>query len=233
MKNLFFIFLITGTLLSASNLKGQSEWKAPPSASIIENPVPEDGNAIAKGKELFSTICFVCHGDQGKGNGFNAGSLERPPADLTSHQVQKQSDGELFWKISEGNPPMLSFKQSLSEEQRWQLIRYIRELARKYPPETDNTIVEAKGVKENSVVKPMTVEAPVRAKEIEETAAVVIEPKPILPNPEEASLAPQPSSKKTTASRNLTLSQYIFLGVISFVVLICIYLLQVLSEMTK
>jgi len=44
--------------------------------------------------------------------------------------VQNQSDGAIYWKITNGNPPMASYKETLTEEQRWQLVNYIRELKR-------------------------------------------------------------------------------------------------------
>lgn len=123
---------------------GQSIWVAPDSANSLKNPVAENSEALVSGKTSFEAICFVCHGNQGKGDGLNAPNLERPPADLTAATVQAQSDGALFWKISEGNPPMLSFKYSLSEEQRWQLVHYIRELARLYPPQAASELAMAK-----------------------------------------------------------------------------------------
>ena len=128
-----YITLIVYSLHFAS--QGQSTWVAPDSANSVKNPIAENDEALTSGKTAFEAICFVCHGNQGKGDGLNASNLERPPADLTAVTVQGQSDGALFWKISEGNPPMLSFKYSLSEEQRWQLVHYIRELARLYPPQ--------------------------------------------------------------------------------------------------
>ncbi len=45
---------------------------------------------------------------------------------------------------------MLSFKYSLSEEQRWQLVHYIRELARLYPPQTASVPATAKKSGENA-----------------------------------------------------------------------------------
>ncbi|MFQ5445843.1 MAG: c-type cytochrome [Saprospiraceae bacterium] len=110
------------------------DWVAPKSADALKNPFQGDEAAAAAGQQLFGAICFVCHGDKGKGDGINAAALARPPADLTSRRVQRQSDGALFWKITEGNPPMLRFKETLSEEQRWQLVSYVRKLPKLYPP---------------------------------------------------------------------------------------------------
>jgi mono/diheme cytochrome c family protein len=131
-----------------------SDWIAPKSADALKNPFKGDAQAAEQGKMFFTTICFVCHGNQGKGDGINAASLERKPANLTSRAVQRQSDGALFWKISEGNPPMLSFKDALSEEQRWQVVNYIRELARLYgkpKAETASTNIKKKSVKTDIV----------------------------------------------------------------------------------
>jgi mono/diheme cytochrome c family protein len=127
------------------------DWVAPPEADKLSNPIASDAISIATGKALFTSICFVCHGKGGKGDGINAPSLERQPADLTSGGVQKQSDGALFWKISEGNPPMLTFKDVLSEEQRWQLVNFIRTLA------ADNSTAD----KPAAVVTAEDVEVPV------------------------------------------------------------------------
>lgn len=144
----FLSIVFTALLLSLSQgIAGQaSDWVAPQSANALKNPVQRDQAAIAMGKTLFTAICFVCHGNEGKGDGINAANLERKPADLTSRLVQRQSDGALFWKISEGNPPMLTFKESLTEEQRWQLVHFLRELPKLYPPEpkVEETIAATK-----------------------------------------------------------------------------------------
>ena len=56
------------------------------------------------------------------------------PADLTdAHMMSEMTDGEIFWKISEGRQPMPSFKKQLSEEQRWQMVHYLRTFAKRSP----------------------------------------------------------------------------------------------------
>ena len=117
-------------------------WVAPKSANALKNPLKGDKAATANGEQLFNAICFVCHGNHGKGDGINAAALERRPADLTSRRVQRQTDGALFWKITEGNPPMLRFAETLSEEQRWQMVNFVRRLAVLYPSE--ETVAEGK-----------------------------------------------------------------------------------------
>jgi mono/diheme cytochrome c family protein len=74
---------------------------------------------------------MTCRGPAGKGDGPGAAALEKKPADLAARIRSGATDGELFWKISEGRSPMISWKGSLSETQRWQLVSYIRTLAGK------------------------------------------------------------------------------------------------------
>ena len=71
-----------------------------------------------------------CHGSKGKGDGIAAPGLSKPPADHTSDFVQKQTDGALFWIISQGNNPMPTYKTTLNETQRWQVVNFIRTLAK-------------------------------------------------------------------------------------------------------
>jgi mono/diheme cytochrome c family protein len=102
----------------------QGEWKAPADAKAMKNPVKGVGNA----PKAAETNCASCHGPKGKGDGVAAAALPPPkPADWTAAKVQSQSDGELFWKISEGRGAMPPWK-SLPEKERWELVNYIRSL---------------------------------------------------------------------------------------------------------
>jgi mono/diheme cytochrome c family protein len=117
------------TSLATAVLAQGSDWKAPPTAANRPNPVAGNANATALGQKLYLANCMTCHGQSGRGDGPGAAALEKKPADLTK-KVRTQTDGELFWKISEGKSPMVSWK-SLSETQRWELVNYIKTLAGK------------------------------------------------------------------------------------------------------
>ncbi len=113
----------------AQNNNGKNgSWVAPGSADKISNPLKDIAKASREGENIFNSQCFTCHGTDGKGDGPAAVSLHPKPADLTSARVQKQSDGAIFWKITNGNSPMPSFKYALTKDQRWELVDYIREL---------------------------------------------------------------------------------------------------------
>lgn len=138
MKLFFTILLISSSIIFAqdNNSENQnktgssSEWIAPASANKLNNPVAEISAATDKGGELFVQNCTTCHGTSGEGDGPTADMLDTKPADLTSSKVQKESDGAIFWKITNGKGAMASYKKDLSEEQRWQLVNYVRKLGR-------------------------------------------------------------------------------------------------------
>jgi mono/diheme cytochrome c family protein len=48
---------------------------------------------------------------------------------VDSKHMSSVTDGEIFYQISEGRKPMPAFRRKLSEEQRWELVLYVRSLA--------------------------------------------------------------------------------------------------------
>ena len=112
----------------------QGEWKAPADAKNVKNPQADkktDKKELAEGKKLADTNCVTCHGPGGKGDGPAAAALPPPkPADWTSAKVATETDGEIFWKITNGRGAMPPWKH-LPEKDRWELVNYIRSLQKK------------------------------------------------------------------------------------------------------
>jgi mono/diheme cytochrome c family protein len=98
-------------------------WRAPAEATARRNPLAHKPEAAAGGEKLFKRNCVECHGEDG------TGLAKKHAADLQLPVVQQQSDGALFWKITNGNTDrgMPSFSR-LPELQRWQLVLYLRTL---------------------------------------------------------------------------------------------------------
>ena len=128
------VFLTTAfVILNAvfSNAFAQQKlWPVPKEAQIIKNPLQGNSIALADGKKLYVTNCAPCHGDKGRGDGPAAQALSPKPADHSSALIQSETDGSLFWKLSEGRNPMPGYKKILTEQQRWELVNYIRTLAK-------------------------------------------------------------------------------------------------------
>ena len=119
--------LILFMVPTPARAQASGPWVAPERASHRENPLPPTADAVKRGHNLFHRDCEPCHGTAGHGDGMLAASLLPRPADLASKQVQSQSDGALFWKMTEGRGVMP--KAKLDENEKWAVIDYIRTLA--------------------------------------------------------------------------------------------------------
>ena len=107
-------------------------------ARTVTNPLPADDEMIAKGKALYEgkAFCKVCHGPDGKGLGadIDPKSLKGPlPRNFTDKKWQAaRTDGELFWILKNGSKgtAMAPFiPLILTEEEAWQVLRYVRSFA--------------------------------------------------------------------------------------------------------
>jgi len=104
-----------------------SDWNAPTRVRDMPNPVAVTPENLALGQAVYRQKCAKCHGDAGDGKGEKAGDLSVMPTDFTNaHEMNGLKDGELFWRISVGHRPMPSYKSKLSEEERWEVVDFIR-----------------------------------------------------------------------------------------------------------
>jgi|SRR5690348_4129254 mono/diheme cytochrome c family protein len=105
----------------------QGRWAAPASEAVRKNPIAASLKIVAQGKKVAQANCVSCHGATGTGNGPAAIALNPKPADWTSKEVQAETDGALFWKITSGRGAMPALRH-LTESDRWALVQYIRSL---------------------------------------------------------------------------------------------------------
>jgi len=128
-----FIFaVVAGLSLVTFGFRGYQQpkpWTVPDKAAKTPNPVKSSSESISAGKALWSQHCSSCHGKTGVGDGNKAAQLKTQPNDLTTATSQAQSDGSLFYKVSEGRDDMPSFKKKLPDaEDIWDLVIYMRTL---------------------------------------------------------------------------------------------------------
>lgn len=121
---LFFAALLTASvILVASHSSAQDAHfhNAPTASAEQKNPYAGQDEAVKAGAALFTTNCASCHGTGGKGTG-------NVPA-LTQGATQSVPEGEIFWFITTGavQNGMPSWS-ALSEQQRWQLVSYVKSL---------------------------------------------------------------------------------------------------------
>lgn len=131
--------IITGVMLLSGfspAAGGDIEYKprvpADSIASVRELVNPASDKGAGRGKEVFLAKgrCYNCHGRSGKGDGPAGAAFNPTPRNFTDPQWQKaRTDGEIFWAISNGTEfGMIPFNGMLSEDERWQLVNYIREI---------------------------------------------------------------------------------------------------------
>jgi putative copper resistance protein D len=99
--------------------------------TYLRPSVPYQAGAITAGAALYQTSCAGCHGVRGAGDGPDGRGLARPPADLRAPHTAQHTAGDLFWWISHGIPGagMPGFGSRLTEDQRWELINFLRALS--------------------------------------------------------------------------------------------------------
>lgn len=121
--------------------KAPWSWPVPEEAKQLKNPLQPTAPALKSARDVYSDKCAHCHGDTGKGDGRDANRYDPAPTDLTdAKKMSAASDGELFYKISEGKKPMPVFKNKLTEDQRWELVLLLRSFAQSAAaPPANNT----------------------------------------------------------------------------------------------
>jgi mono/diheme cytochrome c family protein len=111
----------------------QNPWIVPDAFKNKQNTVASNAASIADGKALYGTHCKSCHGAKGLGDGTKAKDLKTEPGDFSKATFQAQTDGSIFYKISEARgkdkSDMPSFKKKISDaDDIWNIVNFIRTL---------------------------------------------------------------------------------------------------------
>jgi mono/diheme cytochrome c family protein len=138
MKASSFLIFVIAALLEASHASGQGGKRVAPDykqdalvyaelanvsdkAKAKRNPLQDDPDAVAAGRNLFDQHCSECHGSGGNGT--------RKAPSLRADEVQKAPPGAIFWILTNGvvrrGMPVWS---KLPEPQRWQLVSFVKSL---------------------------------------------------------------------------------------------------------
>ncbi|NIS85157.1 MAG: cytochrome c [Nitrospinaceae bacterium] len=145
-KAMGWAVFLAGTLAWSGLAAGQEDRPECPQPRFTErapddyysriNPLEPTAENLKKGRLLYMVRakpmpCKHCHGIDGDGRGPMARGFHPPPRNFTcAETIRGVPDGQLFWIIQNGSPGtgMIAFK-SLKEEQIWQIILYLRQLA--------------------------------------------------------------------------------------------------------
>ncbi|HYL84641.1 MAG TPA: c-type cytochrome [Candidatus Angelobacter sp.] len=115
----------------------KAEPKMTPEDVEKKNPIAPTAEGLAEARKLYGYDCAMCHGKQGDGKGDLAADMKlelhdwRDPASL-----EKMTDGELFFVISNGRGKMVGGEGDRSpEKMRWNLVNLVRSFAKKGAPD--------------------------------------------------------------------------------------------------
>jgi mono/diheme cytochrome c family protein len=126
-KSLFALLLLVIVAAIVYTILQNRPWAIPEEAKRRKNPLTASNAILQSIRPLYLDKCAACHGNLGKGDGHDASLYDPAPTNFTdASHMTAVSDGELFYKLSEGRKPMPSFKKRLTEEQRWQLVLLLR-----------------------------------------------------------------------------------------------------------
>ena len=115
-------------MLLPSFARGQ-EWVVPDDRKGRLSTFPFTDDTRKEGEKLYQVNCHSCHGDPGRNNFI---ALQPPPGDPATEKIQRNSDGEIFHKVSAGRGQMPSFRSVLTTDEIWKVVSFIRSFNRSY-----------------------------------------------------------------------------------------------------
>lgn len=140
MKSLFFVCMLCALLVVCC--KGTRPQPVQETRDSVRVPDSTIHPAVAQapssyeerqGAFLYGKYCAVCHGQEGKGDGFNAFNLDPRPRDFSdSASMKRLSDGQIIQTINGGgrsvnkSPLMPSYGWTLSRQQILYLAAFVR-----------------------------------------------------------------------------------------------------------
>jgi mono/diheme cytochrome c family protein len=108
----------------------------PADARDDQPPRPVTDAMLAQAKAQYDTLCAVCHGPEGRGDGPAGAALNPKPLNFHSRAFQERMPvGVTYWVIKNGlantarRSGMPAFGQ-LPDDQIWALVEYVRRLGR-------------------------------------------------------------------------------------------------------
>ena len=126
---------------------------ATPALPFLEKlPIEANEENIKLGKAKYEIYCSACHGYSGFGDGLvskRAASLAQdtwtPPSSLHLDRIQKQPVGQIFHTISKGQGKMASYASSITPQERWSIVLYVRALQRSRNANIEDVPVDQRG----------------------------------------------------------------------------------------
>ncbi len=138
-------------------MMAQSDWMVSEEKQNDKNPIAFSNESVKAGKVIYTTNCKSCHGDPTKDNGL---PLVPKPTDMGLQAfLDLDTDGSIFHKITEGKGTMPQFGSILSEEDRWNVVNYIRSFDANFEAPAEQTAQETgSGTSVDGIVGPYSIQ---------------------------------------------------------------------------
>lgn len=111
-------------------------WAGGSDTALTEKAQHKSVLLSERGLPLYEQYCSHCHGNKGEGDGYNAEYLDKEPANLSDGEfLGKKSNDQIYRVIHKGGAGvkkshlMPIFGGTLSEEEIWSLVAYVRKLS--------------------------------------------------------------------------------------------------------
>ena len=94
-------------------------------------PHPVDDALLERGRERYGIYCQPCHDARGDGRGILFQRANVPTGNFHQEKILKYGDGQIFDVITNGTGLMAGYKWPIPPADRWAIVAYVRDLARK------------------------------------------------------------------------------------------------------
>jgi mono/diheme cytochrome c family protein len=122
---LFLVFALSAQ-------QSQPPAKGPTPGDVAKvNPVKPSEESLAKGKKFYVIDCAMCHGDKGDGKGDMASDMKNVTDFTNPDALKNRTDGEIFYVIRNGKGDMPAEGDRAKDSDIWNLVNYVRSLAKK------------------------------------------------------------------------------------------------------
>jgi mono/diheme cytochrome c family protein len=112
--------------------QGTAEPKMTPEDIAKKNPTTPTAEGMAEARKLYGYNCAMCHGKGGDGKGDLAVDMKLDLHDWRdASSIEKMTDGELFWIVSNGKGKMPGEGDRTPEKTRWNFVNVVRSFAKK------------------------------------------------------------------------------------------------------
>lgn len=130
-KILLVLTIIMSLTIVGNNVNAQSTWQVDDDKKAEVMTVTFGQSAIDAGKAAYQKFnCKSCHGEPGTNTAL---PLAPKPTDLGLAAFHAaNTDGSIFYKITDGKGAMPSFKSQITETDRWNLVCFIRSFDKNY-----------------------------------------------------------------------------------------------------